>query len=631
MNSCLRKLTPIEIKKLITNGCSSENWEKVKVKSPFHPSHFKQVVFAGHITIGLTDKIIQLQQSDGQSMNYKSGITNSHLHNTIIGDNCHLKNVKHLSGVVIGKECALVNIDYFANKEKSAFGNGVEIKPLIETGGRTLPLWVGYNANLVDLLLFHPKRDELKKKVLKEINESDPVTKHLGDHSLVSNGQKLEDIVIGDHAILENVTYLKNSTVMSTQKNQTIIANDVIGKNIIIKENVVVQNGVLLENCFIAERSKICNQASIKHSFLFSNNDIEHSEIVSCILGHHTVSHHKSSLLIGGKFSFYNAGSGCNMSNHKYRLGPLHQGILERGCKSGSGAYLLFPSHFGAYTTIIGRHPSHLNTVCLPFSLLYEDGKKSVLDPGFNIGRIGLYRDIKKWEERIEQKRGESDYHISAFNPYTLSEAIKGHQLLSRLLKDSNTPFNLKLGFYLNSDLIKKGINRYQMLFRYVYYDACYQALKNGWMGFADLNKKGKSNDNHTWIDMGGMIIPLKKVNDLVTKSPNLNQLKHEIKKYFLSSQKFFCLWAIDHLKDHQAIHPFKTKAELFDLYQKSSLDHLNEILKDSQKEFTKEMQIGYGLYGTSVEDFNNCHGQWEFNHYVMKLKKEIEKVKTSL
>ena len=53
------------------------------------------------------------------------------------------------------------------------------------------------------------------------------------------------------------------------------------------------------------------------------------------------MTHHKSTLLIAGLFSFMNAGSGSNQSNHMYKLGPIHQGILERGAKTSSDSYIL--------------------------------------------------------------------------------------------------------------------------------------------------------------------------------------------------------------------------------------------------------------------------------------------------
>ena len=78
----------------------------------------------------------------------------------------------------------------------------------------------------------------------------------------------------------------------------------------------------------------------------------------------YTVSHHKSSLLIAGMFSFFNAGSGSNQSNHLFKSGAVHPGgaseglqvRLERlhhvagprrGLHDGHGTPLLPPRHLG--------------------------------------------------------------------------------------------------------------------------------------------------------------------------------------------------------------------------------------------------------------------------------------------
>ena len=63
--------------------------------------------------------------------------------------------------------------------------------------------------------------------------------------------------------------------------------------------------------------------------------------------GPYTVSHHRATLLIAGYFSFFNAGSGANQSNHMYKSGPVHQGVHLRGCKFGSDAYVLLPASTG--------------------------------------------------------------------------------------------------------------------------------------------------------------------------------------------------------------------------------------------------------------------------------------------
>ena len=49
-----------------------------------------------------------------------------------------------------------------------------------------------------------------------------------------------------------------------------------------------------------------------------------------------------------------NAGSGSNQSNHMYKLGPIHQGTLERGAKTTSDSYILWPARVGAFSLVMG-------------------------------------------------------------------------------------------------------------------------------------------------------------------------------------------------------------------------------------------------------------------------------------
>ena len=78
--------------------------------------------------------------------------------------------------------------------------------------------------------------------------------------------------------------------------------------------------------------------------------------------GPYTVTHHKSTLLLAGMFSFINAGSASNQSNHMFKLGPIHQGTLERGAKTTFDSYILLPARVGAFFLVIGRHVNHSYT-----------------------------------------------------------------------------------------------------------------------------------------------------------------------------------------------------------------------------------------------------------------------------
>ena len=84
----------------------------------------------------------------------------------------------------------------------------------------------------------------------------------------------------------------------------------------------------------------------------------ENGEACAIFAGPFTVSMHKSSLLIAGMYSFLNAGSGSNQSNHMYKLGPIHQGIVERGSKTTSDSYILWPARVGAFSRNGAPSPS---------------------------------------------------------------------------------------------------------------------------------------------------------------------------------------------------------------------------------------------------------------------------------
>ena len=163
-------------------------------------------------------------------------------------------------------------------------------------------------------------------------------------------------------------------------------------------------SGAILHNCFVGQAVRIEKQFSAENCLFFANCFASHGEACSVFAGPYTVTHHKSTLLIAGLFSFFNAGSGTNQSNHLYKLGPVHQGICERGCKTGSNAYLVWPARVGAFSTIIGSHYLHFDTSSMPFSYLLEENGRTILVPGTAIKSVGTVRDEHKWPQRDNRK-----------------------------------------------------------------------------------------------------------------------------------------------------------------------------------------------------------------------------------
>jgi hypothetical protein len=136
-------------------------------------------------------------------------------------------------------------------------------------------------------------------------------------------------------------------------------------------------------------------------------------------------------LLIAGMFSFMNAGSGSNQSNHAYKTGPIHFGITDRGLKLASDSYVFWPAHIGAITFISGRHYTHPVITDFPFSYLIEKKEQSYLLPGVSFISIGTARDEQKWPQRDRRRGKKFDFiRYELLNPYIVGNIQKGLAVL---------------------------------------------------------------------------------------------------------------------------------------------------------------------------------------------------------
>jgi len=193
---------------------------------------------------------------------------------------------------------------------------------------------------------------------------------------------------------------LEEGTINSCKEAPTIVGEGVTAKKFIMLSGSKVDSYAIIDKTFIGQSVKMGKQYSAENSVFFANCEAFHGEACSVFAGPYTVTHHKSTLMIAGLFSFFNAGSGTNQSNHMYKLGPVHQGILERGSKTGSFAYLLLPDFVGAYTVVMGKHYANFDTTDFPFSYITEEKGKSELTPAMNIFTVGTRRDSEKWPTR---------------------------------------------------------------------------------------------------------------------------------------------------------------------------------------------------------------------------------------
>ena len=85
-----------------------------------------------------------------------------------------------------------------------------------------------------------------------------------------------------------------------------------IADDFIVCSGSHVADNTSLERCFVGQSCHLGHGYSASDSLFFSNCQEENGEACAIFAGPFTVTHHKSTLLIAGMFSFMNAGSGSN-------------------------------------------------------------------------------------------------------------------------------------------------------------------------------------------------------------------------------------------------------------------------------------------------------------------------------
>ena len=143
---------------------------------------------------------------------------------------------------------------------------------------------------------------------------------HIADAGYIKN------VNIGPYCKIEGAGRLKNGTIVSKEQAPVHIGYGVVLDDFIVQSGSSIEDGTMLTRCFVGQSCIMGHTYSASDSLFFSNCQGENGEACAIFAGPFTVTHHKSTLLIAGMFSFMNAGSGSNQSNHMYKLGPIHQG-----------------------------------------------------------------------------------------------------------------------------------------------------------------------------------------------------------------------------------------------------------------------------------------------------------------
>ncbi len=639
-----RKITNSEIAALQKQGCFSVNWESVFVKDGFLVDAIFNTQFAGEIKLGSFGGEVELEKG----ISKPAGIRNSYIENCEIGDGVYIANVNSLVNYNIADNVAIENVGTIVVNGETTFGNGYEIEVLNEGGGRDLPIFDKLSAQVAYLMVVYRHDKLFIEKLAALINsyvESKKSTKGtIGKNARILNTTSLRNVAVGDYTVITGASNLENGTIGSCKEAPTKIGEDVIAKDFIILSGSKIDSGAIITSSFIGQGVKIGKQYSTENCAFFANCEGFHGEACSVFAGPYTVTHHKSTLLIAGMFSFFNAGSGTNQSNHMYKLGPLHQGTVERGSKTGSFSYLLWPCKVGAYSVVMDKHGSNFDTTELPFSYITMEKGRSVITPAMNLFTVGTTRDTVKWPKRDRREDPEKLDLISFdfLNPFIVGKIFDGINLLNELHARA-----LKKQDYITHKGI--SINRLMLRTSRRYYETAINVyigklIVNRLKQLSELSSLKEIQDILTpkeksaggkWDDILGLVGSESSIDSLLDsiksgKTNSVADIQTELNAIYESYETDSYSWGAAQIQKYLDIDVANiSKDELVKIvtnWKTNSLKMNTMILKDSEKEFDQNSKLGFGNDGDDAvmeADFEAIRGTHGSNSFVVGLKNE--------
>ncbi|MBR2165016.1 MAG: DUF4954 family protein [Paludibacteraceae bacterium] len=641
-----RKLTTAEIEQLQAQGCKATDWKEIEVAEAFDARYVRHSNFSGHNRLGVFGKEIELPGG----IKVHTGIYNTMLHNCEVGNDAHLYNIhNYIANYTIGNNTCIENVNAILVDGKTTFGNGVRVPVMNEGGGREIPIFNELSASLAYILTLYRHRPKMIHELERQIDEYAEAQAsdhgYIGDHVRILNCGSIKNVRIGDYAELIGVSRLKNGSVNSNEAAPVRLGSGVKCADFIISSGVEIGDSTLVDKCFVGQGCIFDKHYSAGESLFFSNCQGMHGEACAIFAGPYTVTHHKSTLLIAGMFSFLNAGSGSNQSNHMYKLGPIHQGVAERGAKTTSDSYLLWPSKVGAFSLVMGRHTHHADTSDLPFSYLIENQSESYLVPGANLRTVGTIRDAQKWPKRDNRKDPHKldQINFNLLSPYTVQKMWRGREVLKELqaLGGENTEVYGYRNCKIRNSSLMHGIELYTIGIQKFLGNSLISRLEQKEWHTMDELRAALRPDSEAglgdWVDMAGLIAPrgevTKMLNEIEQGHLTLEAIQERLIKMHANYYSYEWTWALNKLEQVWGCSVDKvTLAQIRQTvteWQKAVVSLDKMVYNDARKEFDLNSQTGFGVDGDREQaeaDFEEVRGSFESNSFVKAVLEHIER-----
>lgn len=637
-----RHLTSQETALLEAQHCTAEDWSQISIHQELNLKYIREVRFSGTCRLGKFEKSFSMPGG----ISKHSGIFHATLHNVCVGNDCCIENIKnYIANYDIEDNCFIENCDIILVDGQSSFGCGVEVSVLCETGGREVTIHDGLTAHEAYITAMYRHRplliQQMKDMVMAHTQARTSNRGVISANSIIVDTGYIKNVFIGPASKIEGAGRLKNGSLMSRPESPIHIGYGVIADDFIIQDGSRIEDCTALTRCFVGQACTFKHGYSASDSLFFCNCHEENGEACSIFAGPFTVTHHKSTLLIAGMFSFMNAGSGSNQSNHMYKLGPIHQGAMERGAKTASDSYILWPARIGAFSLVMGRHTTNPDTSDMPFSYLIEKDGVTYLAPAVALRSVGTIRDAQKWPKRDNRhSEGKLDnVNFNLLSPYTIQKMLKGLNTLKQLKEISGATSDTYAyqSARITGSAMEKGIRLYTMAINKFLGNSIISRLEKV-NGNLENFRPSTQNGEGDWVDLCGLIAPKKLLIPILDdiQSGTINSLDKMNKKLTSLHMSYYDLewqWAYRVMFDFYGILPDApiTPALLSNIINKwkDSVISLDKMLwEDARKEFSMSARTGFGFDGQNYEtqslDFSEVRGQFESNPFVKAVEEHI-------
>lgn len=480
----MRHLTKEEIEILENQGCDSRDWALISISPELDLSRIRNVCFTGPVNI-------------------EKGVT--------------IRNVPGgISGCTIKQNASISNVASIEFEDEATHGVGTNVSVLDETGSRYVVIYPGLSSQIATLMAREPRW--LQRNLESSINDfldSRATPAQIGENAVIKNCGPIKNVSIGKEVTIDGALYLENGSILNNAtegKCFTFVGQGVDARNFILEDGRL-ESGASIVNCYVGQGAIVAHGFSAHDSLFFANCNMENGEAHSLLAGPYTVSMHKGTLLIGCQTSFMNAGSTTNQSNHMYKLGPVHWGVMERGVKTSSGSYLMLGAKIGAFSLLMGSHKTHPDSSEFPFSYLFgEERGATVVVPAVMLRSCGLLRDEMKWptrDRRLKRKLPLYDYiTFNVLNPFTVDTMLKAiHTIENLLTKPADDDLYMR---YKGMKFTRAALERAKALYTLAIFKYLDQTLSEG------IIPDGNGENPDEWVDLGGEIITRNYLNKII-------------------------------------------------------------------------------------------------------------------